>query len=141
MSCSGRKQSTKLCLQLVADLVQRPTFPKKEMGEIRDRLMSAIKQVRDDPDSLAAAHFDNLLYGDDHPAGRPMTEASLQRITREDLLAFHKRRYLPGARSSPSAATSTRPSSSGCCAGTSTAGAGDRPRPARSRRSRTRPPG
>jgi zinc protease len=97
VSCSGRKQSTKLCLQLVADLVQRPTFPKKEMGEIRDRLMSAIKQMRDDPDSLASAHLDNLLYGDDHPAGRPMTEASLQRISREDLLAFHKRRYVPGA--------------------------------------------
>ena len=33
ISCSGRSSSTGLCLQMVADLALRPTFPAKEMHE------------------------------------------------------------------------------------------------------------
>jgi zinc protease len=97
VTCSGRTKSLELCLKMVADLVIRPTFPKKEMGEIRDQLLTAVKQTRDDPNSLAAAHFDNVLYGDDHPGGRPMTEESVQAITRRDLTRLHRHFFVPGA--------------------------------------------
>ena len=97
LGCSGRTQTAALCMSMVADMAQRPTFPKKEMGQVRDQLLGSVKSSRDDPGTLARLHFYNQLYGDDHPGGRPMTAKSVRAVTREDLVAFHKRHFVPGA--------------------------------------------
>lgn len=96
ISCSGRTTVLDLCLQTIFELVARPTFPKKEMKEVRDSLLGQVKQARDDPGQLAALHFYNMLYGDDHPAGRPMTALGVESIRRRDLKRFHARHILPG---------------------------------------------
>jgi zinc protease len=95
VACRGRSKSAELCLRMVSDLVTQPTFPRQEMGEIRDRLLSGVKQMRDDPEVLAAVHFDAMLYGGDHPGGWVKTERSVRSITREDLVRFHKHNYHP----------------------------------------------
>jgi zinc protease len=97
LSCSGRSASLDLCLRMLSEIVTQPSFPEKEMEQIRERLLTAIKQTRDDPSSLAEQHFNNLLYGDRHPAGRPLTVESVSRIKREDLLAFYRKHFTPGA--------------------------------------------
>lgn len=93
--CHARSQSLELCLQMVAELAMRPTFPKKEMSEVRDRLLSSVKNMRDDPATLAGVHFDALLFGEDHPAGRVKSEASVRRIERKDLVRFHGELFRP----------------------------------------------
>jgi zinc protease len=97
LACSGRASVLDLCLEVLAEIALRPTFPEEEMGEIRDRLLGSVKQIRDDPGALAELHFQNLLYGDDRPAGQPTTTESIGRIARGDLVSFHKRRFLPGS--------------------------------------------
>ena len=97
ISCSARARVTGLCLKMVSDLALRPTFPKKEMGQIRDQLLGSIKSSRDNPGALAKLHFYNQLYGDDHPGGKPMTASSVRAITRQDLVKFHRRHFVPGA--------------------------------------------
>ncbi len=97
LSCSGRSSSLELCLKLLSEIVTTPSFPEKEMNEIREKLLTAVKQTRDDPASLAEQHFNNLLYGDDHPAGRPMTVEGVSRIRRDDLLALYRKHVTPGA--------------------------------------------
>ena len=96
-SCSARTRVTGLCLKMVADLALRPTFPQKEMGQVRDQLLGTVKSSRDDPGNLARQHFFNMLYGDDHPGGQPMTVTSVRAITRDDLVTFHRRHFVPGA--------------------------------------------
>ena len=96
IACGGRTRTLELCLQLVADLARSAGFPAKELEEVRDRLKGGVKSALDDPATLAGQHFDNLLYGDDHPAGRPMTIAALDRIGRPQLQRFHRRRFVPG---------------------------------------------
>ncbi len=95
LACSGRSDSAGLCLQMVADLARRPTFPAKEMHEIQQKLLGAVRQALDDPATLAELHFYNMLYGDDHPAGRPLTKASILNISNQDLKAFFRRAYTP----------------------------------------------
>jgi zinc protease len=95
VGCHARSRDLGLCLQVVADMVMRPTFPEKEMNEIRDKLLGAVKQTRDDPAALAEQHFNNLLYGDEHPAGRPMTAETLAGIARADLQEFRGQRLVP----------------------------------------------
>jgi hypothetical protein len=40
--------------------------------------------------------FPRILYGDEHPYGRVVTEASLKAIARDDILAFHRAYFRPG---------------------------------------------
>lgn len=95
LSCSGRSNKLDLCLSILAKLVTQPSFPKKEMPQIAKQLEADVRSTLDNPPSLAAKHFYNLLYGDNHPLGRPMTLASIKAITQKDLKTFFKRYYNP----------------------------------------------
>lgn len=93
--CSGRREQLALCLGLVAELVREPAFAPQEIEEVRRRLLGEVKDARDDPATLAALHFANRLYGEAHPAGRAISAESLARITRAELVAFHRRHLVP----------------------------------------------
>jgi len=62
-----------------------------------DSTITAIKQDLDNPGVRAAEGLQGLLYGEDHPYGRPAkgTVESVEQFCREDLLALHRRRYAP----------------------------------------------
>jgi zinc protease len=90
------KDRTELALGLVADLVEHPAFAEEEMQRQRTQALSALQVAYDDPDYLAGLVFDRLVFGL-HPYGRPNegTSASIGRITRADLLAFHHTWFVP----------------------------------------------
>lgn len=83
-------------LGLMADVVRRPTFVPAELERQRQQVLSALKVAADDPDSVAGLVIDRLIYGF-HPYGMPGsgTEASLQAITRDDIVAFHRQQFVP----------------------------------------------
>jgi zinc protease len=61
----------------------------------RGRAIAALKEADTRPDAIAAKRFIQAVYPD-HPYGVVTTEASLQAISRDDLVAFHRSYY--GAR-------------------------------------------
>lgn len=89
------KKDLQVGLNLLADIVQNPNFPEKEIGIIRNQLIADVRGTYDDPESLAAAHLDFALFGTIHPLGRAMSEQSLNAITRDDLVTFHGMYYRP----------------------------------------------
>ncbi len=89
------KKDLQVGLNLLADIVQNPNFPEKEIGIIRNQLIADVRSTYDDPGSLAAAHLDFALFGTIHPLGRAMSEQSLNVITRDDLVTFHGMYYRP----------------------------------------------
>ncbi len=89
------KKDFQVGLDLLADIVQNPSFPEKEMGIIRNQLLASVRGMRDDPSELASAHLDFALFGTIHPLGRAMSEQSLNAITRDDLVTFHGIYYRP----------------------------------------------
>jgi zinc protease len=95
VQCAALSKDAGLCLDLVADVLLRPTFPEDEMGEVRDQFTGAINQRYDDPGTLAQAHFDNLLFGDAHPQGWAVMPEDVRRIRREDLHRFWRAYYRP----------------------------------------------
>ncbi len=95
ISCQVLSKDVSTCLTLMPDVVVRPTFPVKEMGTVRDRLITSVKQVRDIDRLLAGEHFDNLLWGEDHIRGWPRTIKSVNAITRKDLVSWHLARFKP----------------------------------------------
>jgi zinc protease len=90
------KDQTDLMLGIAADLVQRPSFAPEEIDRQRRQMLSSLQVSYDDPDYLAGLVFDRLVFGF-HPYGRPNegTPESITKITRDDLVAFHKTWFVP----------------------------------------------
>jgi zinc protease len=86
------KDSLNVGLDLVSDLAQHPAFAPEEIERQRQQSLSGMRVSYDDPEFLANAVFDRLVYGF-HPYGRPQagTPAAVAALTRGDLLAFHKK--------------------------------------------------
>ena len=90
------KHDLPLVLDLVADIVRNPAFAQEELDRIRPQLLSSMQVSYDDGDYLADVVFDRLVYGF-HPYGKPSagTPESAPRITRDDLVAFHRANFVP----------------------------------------------
>ncbi|MET0442621.1 MAG: pitrilysin family protein [Casimicrobiaceae bacterium] len=84
-------------LALLADVVQRPTFPADEIERARRSRQAAVIAAREDPASLADAAFRRSLYGTSLGYGQTTlgTEASLARIDGAMLREFWQRWYHP----------------------------------------------
>ncbi len=82
-------------LDLAADVLLNPSFPETELARYKTQQRAQLMQVRANPAFLAAERFNQVVYGD-HPAARVMpTPASLEKTTRDALVAFHKAHYAP----------------------------------------------
>ena len=95
VTCSVLSKDTGLCVDLLADVLQRPSFPEKEMAEVREQMLASLASRFDSPYDLAQAHFDNLLFGEKNPAGWVLTPEDVQKITRDALVKFWKTYYRP----------------------------------------------
>jgi zinc protease len=84
-------------LPLMADMAQRPTFPAPELERARRQRLGMLRGVRDDPDAVAALAFARGLYGPTDRNAAPLigSGGSLEAITVEDVVAFHKAAYRP----------------------------------------------
>jgi zinc protease len=95
VSCSALAKDTRLCLDLLADVLIRPTFPEAEMPEVRDQVIAELESRYDNPGALASLHFANLLFGEKHPDGWVLMPEDARKITRDHLVAFWSAYYRP----------------------------------------------
>ncbi|MBP8232474.1 MAG: insulinase family protein [Rhizorhabdus sp.] len=86
-------------LDLLADVIQRPTFAPAEIERLRNQVLAGIAAENAQPRGIARRIMPSLLYGKLHPYGVPMsgsgTEEGVKAVTRTDLLAFHDRWLRP----------------------------------------------
>jgi zinc protease len=90
------KDSFALAMDLIADVIRNPAFSPDEIARQREQAVSSLRVSDEDPAYVASVVFDRLVYGF-HPYGRPGsgTTQSLQRITQDDLRAFHRQYFVP----------------------------------------------
>jgi len=83
-------------LRMLSEMVRHPSFADAEIDRQRQQLLSSLQVSFDDPDFIADAVFDRLVYGF-HPYGLPQsgTPDTLASITRADLTAFHQKYFVP----------------------------------------------
>lgn len=81
-------------LEILADMVVKPTFPEEEFEIERKRLLTGLQVELSQPEAVATRRFIEGIYGD-HPYGNLITEQSLQSIGRSDMVEFHGRYYRP----------------------------------------------
>jgi zinc protease len=78
---------------LLRELLVRPTFPEAVVEREKARTVAGLKEAETRPDSVAGRRFANALYGT-HPYGNVQTADSVARISRDDLVAFHRAHFL-----------------------------------------------
>ena len=78
---------------IAAELLAHPTFPQPALDRERMRRIAALRDSLTRPSTLAARHYSAAVFAD-HPYGRLISLESLQAIERDDLVAFHRQRYV-----------------------------------------------
>lgn len=81
-------------LDVFADVVRRPTFPREEVANQKKRTRSNLESQLSQPDALASRRFRSLIYGS-HPYGEDPRPSDIDEIDRDDLVGFHESRYTP----------------------------------------------
>ena len=94
-SMSVLKKDIGTGLSILADVLMNPQFreDKIELSKVRQR--SLIARRNDDVNSLALREFRKLIYGPENTYARHAEYATINNITRDDLIAFHKKFYPP----------------------------------------------
>jgi predicted Zn-dependent peptidase len=83
-------------LPLMADVLQRPTFPAKELDRLRQQGLTGLLQVRDNPAALVTRAFPLAVFGRGHRyATVGGTKDALTAMTVDDLRAAHARIFHP----------------------------------------------
>jgi len=84
-------------LGLAADVLLRPRLTAEDWTRVRGDRLTAVVQRRDQPETVASVVGDRVFFGDAHPYGLPVDgfEATVQRITVDDIRRFHDTYYRP----------------------------------------------
>ena len=84
-------------LDLLVEVLRRPTFPQDEVEKQRAKIITAIREARLDTRAAADRAFRAAAFPAGHPHHRPAEgeEDTVSAATRDDLAGFHRRRYRP----------------------------------------------
>ncbi|MEK6572947.1 MAG: pitrilysin family protein, partial [Chloroflexota bacterium] len=82
-------------LQIFAGLIRTPAFEPAQVELAKLQSIEGIRRRQDNPGSIESREFVKLLYGAEHPTARESSVESIARITREDLIAFHRKTIHP----------------------------------------------
>ncbi|UCB51658.1 MAG: insulinase family protein [Candidatus Zixiibacteriota bacterium] len=83
-------------LELLKKVLRSPVFDAEALDRYRTDLLSEMEQRNASTSAIEKREWQFLTYGD-HPCTTPhrRTERSVNSITREDMIAFHKKYFFP----------------------------------------------
>lgn len=94
------KKDLPLVMGLLAEELRQPSFPPDEIEKLRVQLIAETEQSRTDTDIQAKVAFSQAAFPEGHP-NRKLTPdealGQLRKISREDLILFHKEWAGPAA--------------------------------------------
>jgi len=77
-------------LEILAGLLRRPAFDPARVELAKLQAIEGIRRRQDHPGSIVGREFAKVLYGPDHPSARESSLDSITRMTRDDLVTFHR---------------------------------------------------
>ncbi len=90
-----RPEYVEPALETFALVLWKPDFPEKDLARVKNQTLVALKAEEADPGSIASKAFYKAIYGE-HPYASPVkgTAESVEKITRDQLVDFHRRYYV-----------------------------------------------
>lgn len=86
---------TDMGLQLLADILRRPVFAQDKIDLKKTALRSSIARRNDEPLDICLREFRKIIYGKDSPYARHTEYFTIDNVSRDDLVAFHKKYISP----------------------------------------------
>jgi zinc protease len=85
-----------LLIELLSESVRGPVFPSEQIELLRARLLTSLAIRAQDTREMSSLTFDQIVYPG-HPYSRPEDgyPETIQAISRDDLVAFHRLHYGP----------------------------------------------
>lgn len=98
-SLHAPKRRLEAALDLLADVVLRPTFSDSEVNRQRELRGAQLVQQRDEPVAVANVAFPAIVFGAVHPYGHPLngTDAATAALARPRIVDFYRTYYRPDA--------------------------------------------
>ena len=82
-------------LELMADIVLRPSFPADELELTKQNALQNLIAQRGQPSFLANERLARVIYGEHPYSVVSATPESIDAISQDDLVEFHRRRFVP----------------------------------------------
>ncbi|QJW92160.1 insulinase family protein [Spirosoma taeanense] len=76
-------------LPLLRELLTEPTFPEKELEDLRNITLQNLRVNYEKNAYLAGVLFRAKLFGEDHPYGRSQRPDVIEQVTREEIIDFY----------------------------------------------------
>lgn len=92
VSLTTLKKNFSRTLRIFSDVLLRPDFSASRVEIARKQSIEGLRRQNDDPKEIGGRELNRAIYSG-HPLGAIPTFASINAITREDLLDFHRRFY------------------------------------------------
>jgi len=89
------KKDAETGLRILADILMNPAFPEDRIELAKIQRRSSIVRRNDSANAIASREFDKLIYGPKSVYARHMEYATVEAITRQDLVDFHGRFFYP----------------------------------------------
>ena len=83
-------------LALYFDMLKSPRFQEDRLKLAKSQLLQNMERRNDSTEDIEDREWARLMYGPDHFSAKQSTKASIEGITREDMLEFHRKYYQPG---------------------------------------------
>lgn len=95
VTSSGLVENLDQVMEIFADVVRNPGFPKEEVDKYKTRTLAQLQLQRGSPQFLAQEQFSRAIYGD-HPASlvAPPID-SIKNLSSKELANFHSTYYRP----------------------------------------------
>lgn len=85
---------SKLAFHMLAHLARFANFPQEEFDVAKAQSLTLLQQSEVNPSTLANRQFGRIAFGD-HPYGYYTSSASVEGLTRADVVDFHKTYFKP----------------------------------------------
>jgi predicted Zn-dependent peptidase len=82
-------------LALFVEMLRSPGFDPSRLQLAKSQILQQMERRNDSAPGIEQREFARLLRGDQHFSTAQITKASLEAITREDMIAFHEKYYYP----------------------------------------------
>lgn len=95
VSMSCLKQDLPEVVRVFADVLRRPAFAADRIEVAKTGARAAIARRNDDPQGIVFRELQQVVLGEDSPYARVSSFATLNAITRDDLVSWHRTYYHP----------------------------------------------
>ncbi|MET0646653.1 MAG: pitrilysin family protein [Pyrinomonadaceae bacterium] len=82
-------------LALYTDMLRTPAFQEDRLKLAKSQILQGMERRNDNTSGIEAREWSRLLYGSEHFSTKETTKASIESITRQDLVDFHQKYFQP----------------------------------------------